>query len=107
MAKPIVVSISHALGALEAQKRINAGLDKARADFSAVFSSVNVVWKANHADIAVTAVKQDVLAGVDVFDDLVRIEVQLPWYFAPLQAKIADLLERRGAETLKLGRGGA
>jgi hypothetical protein len=104
MAKPIVVKISHDLGAAEAQARINAGLDKARADFSAIFSSVNVAWKANHADIDVVAVRQNVRAGIDVFDDFVRIEAQLPWYFAPLQNKISEILEKRGVDTLRLGK---
>jgi hypothetical protein len=27
------------------------------------------------------------MASVDIFDDSARIEVQLPWYFAPLQKK--------------------
>jgi hypothetical protein len=102
MAAPIIVNIPHQLGAEGAQDRIARGLDKARADFAAVLQSVDVVWRANHADVEVVAAKQNVRCALDVFADNVRLEVNLPWYLAPLQQKIADLLNQRGKEILAL-----
>ncbi|MFV0280909.1 MAG: polyhydroxyalkanoic acid system family protein [Rhodoblastus sp.] len=104
MAKPIVVTVSHSLGAAEAQRRISRGLEKGRAEFSALFSAFDAQWRANHCDIGVVALRQRINAGLDVFDDVVRVEVSLPWYLAPLQDKIVGVLRHQGQEALRLGR---
>lgn len=103
MAKPIVVTLPHSLGAQEAQSRLEAGLGRLEREFQSVLSSSNVAWKANHADLAVGAMGQHVRAGIDVFDDQVRVEVQLPWILSRLQNKVAEFLERQGHRALQIG----
>ena len=105
MAQPIVVTISHNLGSAEAQKRISGGLDRAKSEFSTLFSTFETKWTANHADVTVVALHQRIVAGLDVFADVIRLEVQLPWYLAPLQGKIAAALQHQGEKTLQIGRG--
>ncbi len=102
MAKPIVVSLPHSLGALEAQRRLEAGLGRLENEFKSVLSSSNIVWKANHADLAVGAMGQNVRAGIDVFEDLVRVEVHLPWILSRLQNRVAEFLERQGHRALQI-----
>ncbi|MDE2579001.1 MAG: polyhydroxyalkanoic acid system family protein [Hyphomicrobiales bacterium] len=101
MAAPIVVTLPHQLGQDEAKRRITEAIDKGRRDMASVISDATIGWKANHADVRVTAIKQTVTAGLDVFDDSVRIELHLPWYFAPIQNKIVAALEKRGESSLK------
>ena len=103
MTQPIVVTVSHSLGAEEAQRRIAQGLDRGKSEFAALFSAYDVAWKANHADVAVVALRQRIVAGLDVFADVVRVEVSLPWYLAPLQTKITEMLQHRGRDALRLG----
>ncbi len=105
MATPIVVTVSHTLGAAEAQRRIAAGLEKGRSEFSSIFSTFDADWKANHADVRVVALHQQVKAALDVFEDMVRVEVNLPWYLAPLQEKIVGALKHQGEKTLRIGQG--
>ena len=105
MAKPIVVTVSHNLGAAEAQRRISRGLEKGRSELSAVFSAFDAEWKANHADLRLVALHQQITAGLDVFDDVVRVEVNLPWYLAPLQDKIAGALKHQSEKALQIGQG--
>jgi hypothetical protein len=102
MAKPIVVSIPHSLGAEEAQRRLTQGLGRLEQEFKAFLSSSSVAWKANHADLAVGAMGQYVRAGIDVFDDMVRLEVQLPWLLSRLQTRVAEFLERQGHKALQI-----
>ena len=102
MAKPIVVTLPHQLGAQEAQRRLEEGLGRLEREFSSVLSSTNVAWKANHAELAVGAMGQHVRAGIDVFDDLVRVEVQLPWILSRLQNRVAEFLERQGHKALQI-----
>ena len=105
MAQPIVVTVSHSLGAEEAQRRISGGLERGKSEFGSIFSAFDVTWKANHADVAVVALHQRVTAGLDVFADMVRVEVNLPWYLAPLQSKIAAALQHQGQKTLQIAKG--
>lgn len=102
MAAPIIVVIAHKLGAAEAQARVSQGIDKARSDFSGVFERVDLVWRGMNGQAEVVALKQTVRAAIDVGDDNVRVQVELPWYLAPLQDKIAELVNRRGADILAL-----
>ena len=103
MAKPIVVTVSHTLGAAAAQRRLSRGLEKGKTAFAALFSAFDARWNANHADVRLVALHQQVNAGLDVFDDMVRVEVNLPWYLAPLQDKIAGALKHQGEKTLQIG----
>ena len=102
MAKPIVVTIPHALGSAEAQRRLQAGLGRLEREFQSVVTSSTTAWKANHAEVAVSAMGQHVRAGIDVFDEVVRVEVQLPWILSRLQNKVAEFLERHGHKALEI-----
>ena len=101
MSQPIVVSLPHSLGQAEAMRRITAAMEKARADLGNVFSQATVEWRGNHADLKVVAMMQTVTAGVDVFEDSARIELQLPWFLAPVQKKIVEVLTKRSGDALK------
>ena len=101
MANPIVISIPHRLGQAEAQRRLEAALQKATQDIGRHFSEHEVKWSGNHADLRVVALMQTVRAGIDVLDDSARLELQLPWYFAPLHQKIVDMATKRGENALK------
>ncbi|MCC0004374.1 MAG: polyhydroxyalkanoic acid system family protein [Methylobacteriaceae bacterium] len=105
MAEPIVVTVSHTLGAAEAQRRIARGLEKGRTELASLFSAFDADWKANHADLRLVALNQQITAGLDVFDDMVRVELSLPWYLAPLQDKIAGALKRQSEKSLQIGQG--
>ena len=101
MSQPIVVTLPHSLGQDEAMRRITAAMEKARGDLGHIFSEASVEWRANHADLKVVAMRQTVSAAVDVFPDSARIEVQLPWYLAPIQKKIVEVLTKRSEGALK------
>jgi len=105
LAQPIVVTVSHSLGAAEAQRRIARGLEKGQTELSSVFSAFEADWKANHADLRLVALHQQVTAALDVFDDVVRVEVSLPWYLSALQDKIAGVLKRQSEKALQIGQG--
>jgi len=70
-----------------------------------VFSAFEADWKANHADLRLVALHQQVTAALDVFDDVVRVEVSLPWYLSALQDKIAGVLKRQSEKALQIGQG--
>lgn len=105
MAQPIVVTVSHSLGAAEAQRRIARGLEKGKTELGGLFSAFDADWKANHADLRLVALHQQITAGLDVFDDMVRVELSLPWYLSALQDKIAGALKSQSEKALQIGQG--
>jgi hypothetical protein len=102
MAKSIVISIPHDLGATEARRRIAEGLGPLQQSFAGKLTS-DVQWTGNHADINVGALGQKVTAQLDIEQTQVRIEVQLPFLLAALANRIQPYLQKTGSAMLRIG----
>lgn len=101
MAKSIIVTIPHDLGAAEARRRLAEGLGPLQQSFAGKLTS-DVQWSGNHADIKVGALGQKVTAQLEVEQAQVRIEVQLPFLLAALANKIQPYLQKSGTDMLRL-----
>lgn len=102
MSKSITITLSHDLGAEEARRRIETGLDALRRQFAGKIGNASVIWTENHAEVHVVAMGQTVDAGVDVAAEIVRIEVRLPWLLAAFAEKARGFIEKSGAAALRL-----
>jgi putative polyhydroxyalkanoate system protein len=96
MSKPLVVVIPHQLGREGARQRLDSGLETLKSKFGAQISSIDSSWTGDHLDLVVKAVGQSVTAGLDVADDNVRVEVQLPWMLAMIAEKAKNLIQKEG-----------
>ncbi len=96
MAKPLTVSIPHRLGKAEAVRRLKSGLGSARADFSHVFTVHEETWAGDSLAFRISALGQAASGTVDVREDHVLLEVQLPWLLARIAEKAQALIQRRG-----------
>ena len=56
------------------------------------------------AELKVGALGQTTHARVDVGEDALRIEIDLPWLLQKLAAPLESFLTRSAAETLKIGK---
>ncbi|WP_213769465.1 polyhydroxyalkanoic acid system family protein [Bradyrhizobium sp. dw_78] len=98
MAAPFVVSIPHQLGREEATRRLKAGLARA-------VSSVPVLnvdeerWEDNRMIFRVRALGQVAAGHLDVAEDLVRLEVTLPWLLQRF-AEVAQVAIRNRGQLL-------
>ncbi len=98
---PLVVSIPHSLGRAEAQRRLKSGLEGLPK--SGLVAIENETWTENGMTFCVKALGQSAPGRLDVQDDAVRIEIDLPGMlrklWAPLQAALVGrarlLLEKR------------
>ena len=88
MSKPLVLTIPHRLGKAEALRRLKAGLGGVAANFHHVLVVQEEVWTGDHLQFRVSALGQAASGTIDVADDLVRLEVTLPWLLAQLVDKI-------------------
>jgi hypothetical protein len=96
MAEPVIVTIPHRLGKDEATRRLKTGFGNARATLGEKFMVLKDDWKGDHLDFRASLLGQTTTGTVDVGEDSVRLEVQLPWVLAMLANKAKALVEKQG-----------
>ena len=96
MPQPIVVTIPHRLGKDEAKRRLQSGLSNVRSHVSDSFVTLKDAWAGDHLDFQASLLGQSTTGSVDVADDHVRLEVQLPWVLAMVANKAKALVKRQG-----------
>ena len=95
MSQPIVVSIPHRLGKAEAMRRLKASFSDAHSSGAGFFVFKNQ-WSGDHLDFRASMLGQSTTGTVDVAEDHVRLEVQLPWLLSMLANKAKVLVEKQG-----------
>jgi Putative polyhydroxyalkanoic acid system protein (PHA_gran_rgn) len=96
MSEPVVVTIPHKLGKAEAKRRLEAGFANVRSNFGEKFVVLDDAWAGEHLDFRASLLGQTTTGSVDVADDHVRLEVQLPWMLALLANKAKALVQKQG-----------
>ena len=104
MAKPLTVTIPHSLGAAQAKQRISEGCERLRQQYASQITRADIAWQGDRAELQVGALGQTINARVDVREDHLLIEVDLPWLLQRLTQPVERFLTRVGAETLKIGK---
>ncbi len=100
MSQPISVDVPHNLGAPEAKRRIGANLGRLGGKLPAG-AEVRPVWEGNLLRLDVAMLGQQVEAGLDIRDDLVRITVLLPPALAFFGKAVEAGLRQSGAALLE------
>src|SRR6476646_7336627 len=95
MSQPIVVSLPHRLGKAEALQRLQASLNDAQLSSGGLFL-FNIQWSGDHRDFRASMLGQTTTGTIDVAEDHVRLEVQLPWLLSMLANKAKALVEKQG-----------
>jgi hypothetical protein len=101
MSKPLIVSIPHKLGKDEALRRIKAGLDSAKRQYTQVMQVNEEIWSGDRLAFRITAMKQQASGTVDVAEDHVRLEVTLPWLLAGLAHGAQAMIRERANRMLE------
>ena len=96
MAKPLIVSIPHNLGQDEAMRRLHGGMTSLKSQFGDKVASIDETWSGNRMDFHVGAMGQNVSGHLEVMQDQVRVEIQLPWILAMVAEKAKTFIQRQG-----------
>ena len=96
MSKPLTVSIPHRLGKEEAVRRLKNGLGSARTDFRHIFTVQEETWVGDSLTFRLSALGQAASGVIDVREDHVLLEVQLPWLLHKIAEKAQGLIRQRG-----------
>jgi len=95
MAEPLVVTIPHNLGTDEALRSIKPALGKASATFPAL-AVEEEVWSGVRMSFRVRALGQIATGTVDVGEQIVRLEVTLPWLLHKFAEAVQKTIAGRG-----------
>ena len=98
MSAPLVVSIPHRLGRVEAVRRLKTGLTRAAASVP-VLKVDEERWEGDRMVFRVRALGQAASGHVDVAEDHVRLEVTLPWLLQRF-AEVAQVAIRNRGKLL-------
>ncbi|SEQ85079.1 Putative polyhydroxyalkanoic acid system protein (PHA_gran_rgn) [Faunimonas pinastri] len=103
MAKPVVVDVQHSLGQAEARRRVEKGFGSVRDQIAPKGLAVEERWENDQLLFKTGAFGQNIAGRIQVLENIIRIEVDLPWLLAsmaqPLTAKLQGvgqlLLEKK------------
>lgn len=101
MSKPLVVSIPHNLGKAEALRRLHGGMSSLKSQFGDKIASIDESWAGDRMDFRVGAMGQNVSGNVQVMEEQVRVEVQLPWILAMVAEKAKTFIQKQGTLMLE------
>lgn len=101
MSQPLVVSIPHRLGRQEAKRRLDSGISRLRPELAGLISTLDYSWDQDRLNFSTTAMWQTITGAIEVLDDAVRIEIQLPWMMRLLADTVAKQVRGRGIAMLE------
>lgn len=100
MAEPLVITIPHKLGKDEALRRVRPALAKASESFP-VLKVEEEIWTGDRLDFRVRALGQIAAGNVEVGEDIVRLEVTLPWLLHKFGQLVQKTISGRGRVLLE------
>ncbi|HEY9058303.1 MAG TPA: polyhydroxyalkanoic acid system family protein [Aurantimonas sp.] len=101
MAETIKVDIPHKLSREAARTRIEESFGKLRQDMLGGMVKFEDVWTGDHLDFRARVMGQAVTGRLDVLDDAVHVEVDLPVFLAAIAEKLKGRLRKEGQVLLE------
>ncbi len=103
MARPITVTISHELGAVEARRRLREGFGKIKSSLGGgMMFAFDENWTSDdQLRFEAKGLGQKITGVIDVFPQHIRIEAMLPGLLASLAEIITGRLEKEGTLLLE------
>jgi hypothetical protein len=101
MSDPLVVSVPHRLGRQEAKRRLDSGIGRLRPELAGLIGSLDYSWDGDRLNFNASAMWQTITGAIDVLDDTVRIEIDLPWMMRLLADTVTKQVRGRGVAMLE------
>ena len=99
--EPITVTISHRLGRDGAKRRIDDSLAQIRAEIAPYVKTLDYTWSDYSLDFRVVALMQTITGRIEVYEDFVRIDLELPRLLHLLAKTIQGQIQNRAATLLE------
>ena len=102
MAHIVTVDVPHQLGAEEAKRRVQAGVEALQQKFSHKLDGLHIDWQETHADVNMTVMNFPLRGALDFLPDCVRVSLDLPWALALIAEKTKGMISKHTGEMLQL-----
>lgn len=79
MSRPLIVSIPQKLGRQEARRRLDSGISRLKPELGVILSGLDYHWESDTLHFIGTAMWQRITGRIEVLEDTVRVEIDLPW----------------------------
>jgi hypothetical protein len=100
MSRPLIVSIPQKLGRQEARRRLDTGIGKLKPELGVILSGLDYHWKSDTLHFTGTAMWQPITGRIEVLEDTVRVEIDLPWAMQLLADTITKRVRSRAIALL-------
>jgi putative polyhydroxyalkanoate system protein len=101
MAETIKVELPHKLTRAQARQRLEDGLQRIHENIAGKSVSVEQTWAGDHLDFTAAFMGQSITGRLDVEDDHVRLEMDLPWLLASIANSLKGRLKKEGTLLLE------
>jgi hypothetical protein len=101
MSQPLIVSIPHKLGRKEARRRLDSGIGRIGPELAGLVSTLDHSWEEDTLNFRAVAMWQTINGRIEVLEDAVRIEIELPWMMRLLGDTITRQVRGRGIAMLE------
>lgn len=95
MAAPVTISLPHQLGRAEARRRIEHGFGSLSAQIPGAQSLAHT-WDADRLSFALQGLGHRISGRLDVLDDAVNIEIDLPPFLSAIADKVKGKIRKQG-----------
>jgi hypothetical protein len=99
--EPITVTISHKLGRDGAKRRIDDSLAQIRAEVAPYVKTLDYTWQDYSLDFRVVALMQTITGRIEVYEDFVRIDLELPRLLHAIARTLQGQIQNRAAALLE------
>lgn len=99
--EPITVTISHKLGRDGAKRRIDDSLAQIRAEVAPYVKTLDYSWHDYTLDFRVVSLMQTITGRIEVYEDFVRIDLELPRLLHVIARTIQGQIQNRASALLE------
>ncbi len=96
MAETVKVDIPHKLTRETARQRISEGFGRIRSEATGGMLKFEDQWTGDHLDFRARMMGQSIVGRLDILDDHVHVELDLPGFLASLAGKLTGKIQREG-----------
>jgi len=101
ISRPLIVLVPHRLGRREARRRLDTGIDRLQRELSALLSGLDYHWRGDTLNFTASAMWQKITGRIEVLEEAVRVEIELPWVMRFLRDTITKRVRGRGVALLE------
>ena len=94
MSNTVTVIVGHHLGKVEVVRRVKEGLARTNGHLGPMVAVEQETWEGDTLRFRMRALGQTAAASIEVLDDVLRIEVSLPWLLATAAKRLLPILRK-------------